>query len=210
MRLTKAFLFFILMAIVGVSIFALLSRKVPTPAELLKAEQEVYSTVLPDTRNAYSIEINKFQVVEYTSPGELKSNFPEDNTGLDADFVNKIPHLKQETWEDYQEKNKMSYPIKTYLPFTSEVILVNPSGAGISSGTNDTEFYWWVALSRIGFDSSLTQALVLVEDCMGESCYESKNAFMYSQGICMFLEKENEEWKIKYQERVWLTEAPAP
>ena len=209
MKVKRAFLFFIVVAVIGVSTFVLLSPNKPTPAELLKAEQEVYSAVLQDTRNAYSIEINKFQVVEYTSPEELKGYFPEDSADYSVDFK-EIPDLKKETWKDYQEKNKVSQPIKNYLPFTTEVILVNPSGVGISSGTNDRQFYWWVSLSRIGFDSSLTQALLLVGDCMGESCFGNSNVSMYSQGYYMFLKKENEKWIIQNQQRNWLIEVPSP
>ena len=209
MGVKRTFLFFIGAAVIGVSMFVLLTLSRPTPAELLKAEREVYSAVLQDMRNAYSIEINKFQVAEYTSPEELKGYFPEDSAGYSVDFT-EIPDLKKETWKDYQEKNKVSHPIENYLPFTLDVILVDPSGVGIDNGTNDKRFYWWISFSRIGFNSSLTQALVLIGDCRGESCFGNSNVSMYSQGYYVFLEKEKEEWTIRNQQRNWLIEVPAP
>jgi len=212
MKIKTVFPFFILFTIIGASIFVFLAHNKPTPAEVLQAEQDIYSLLLENQRNDYfGIHVDKFQIVEYTNSGEFKENIPADSAFSSIGFDTKnFPNLKRETWSDFKEKNKTSSSIKDYLPITLDIILVNPSGVGINNGTNDKEFYWWVSFSRIGFDSSLTQALVLVVDCRGESCYQSTKFSMYNIGAYMFLEKEKENWKIKKRQGAWLIEAPAP
>lgn len=193
----------IIIVIIGVGLFVVLQNKQPIPAELLKAEQEVYATLLLDQKNAYSDPTETFQIIEYTNSGELQGNTPGDSAGYQIGFdIDEFPNLQRRTWADYQEKNKVSYPIKDFLPSTADVIMVNPA--------NGEQLYWWVSFSRIGFNPSLTQALVLVGDCRGEACYDSEGVFMYSQGFYVFLQKENGAWIITSRRDVWFIEAPSP
>ena len=175
----------------------------PTPAELLKAEQEVYAALLQDQKNAYSDPTDTLQIIEYTNSGELRGNTPLDSAGYHLDFdPQEFPDLNRKTWIDFQEKNQISYPIKEYFPASAEVLLVDP--------TNGEQLYWWVSFSRIGFDPSLTQALVLVGDCRGEACFDSTSESMYSMGDYIFLQKENGEWIVKDWQDAWFIEAPSP
>ena len=123
-----------------------------------------------------------------------------DDTG--SFVIDGFTDLQRKTLTDYLEKNEDSYPIKGFLPPTANVKLVNPA--------NGEQLYWWVSFSRIGFNSSLTQALVLVEDCRGDLCFDGSGDFMYRQGYYVFLQKENGEWIIKDQLEAWLIEAPSP
>lgn len=200
----------VIIAIIGAGLFIVLQNKQPpTPAELLKAEQEVYTALLLYQKGTYSSEyvygtvIDKHQLIEYTNSGELQGNTPMDSAGYHGDFdIEKFPDLQQKTWTDYQEKNKVSYPIKEFLPSTADVVLVNPA--------NGEQLYWWVSFSRIGFNSSLTQALVLVGDCRGELCYNDAGVFMYSQGFYVFLQKKYGKWIIKDRQDAWFIESPSP
>jgi hypothetical protein len=192
-----------LLTILGIGAFLFSQQNKPAPAEVLKAEQEVYSFLLQDQKNAYSDETDQIQLVEHTNSGELQGYAPIDHAGIYGSFnEDEFPTLQRKTWMDYQKKNKVSYPIKDYLPSSAEVIFVNPASG--------KQLYWWVSFSRIGFNSSLTQALVLVGDCRGEACYDSAGIYMYSMGDYVFLQKKNREWTIQGRQRVWFTEAPSP
>jgi len=193
----------VIIAVIGAGLFVVLQNNQPTSAKLLKAEQEVYAALLLDQKNAYNDPTDTFQIIEYTNSGELRGNTPGDSAGYHLEFeVNDFPDLHQKTWNDYQEKNKETYPIKEFLSPTENMILVNPA--------NGKQLYWWVSFSRIGFNSSLTQAFVLVGDCRGKACYDSNGVFMYSQGFYELLEKENGKWIIKDQQDAWFIEAPSP
>ena len=207
----RVFLLLILAVIVGVITYVFLSNKEPAPDELLNAEQKVYSALLTDQRKAYNIDPGKFQIVEYTNSGELRGNTPSDSAGYSLELdIDKFPQLQPETWADFQENNKTSYPINEYLPSTADVILVNPDNFETNSGANSDHFYWWVSFSRIGFNSSLTQALVLVGDCRGESCYNTTSVSIYSQGSYVLLQQKNGEWEIQSYQEAWFIEAPSP
>lgn len=200
MAIKRAFLLLTLLVIIGVSAFMFLRHKSSDPAARLAAEREVYSRLLLEQKNA---DIKVQQIVEYTNSGQLQGNIPIDSAGLSASFnIGEFPDLQRETWIDFQEQNKVSYPIEDYLPSTVNMLLIDP--------VNSEQLYWWLSYSRVGFNSSLTQALVLVGDCRGESCYDSTSTSMYSQGYYVFLQKENEEWTIQGQQDSWFIEAPSP
>jgi len=61
----------------------------------------------------------------------------------------------------------------------------------------------WIYFSRIGFDSYLTQALVVREEYFG--C-NSNGDCSYGRGSLLFLEKLNDKWVIKRELEWWLTE----
>lgn len=194
---------FVSLVIIGIGIFVLLQQNQPAPAEILQAEHEVYSLLLLDQKNAYSDVTDKLQIVEYTNYGELRGNTPLDSAGIHGSFdMDEFSNLQRTTWLDYQKKNQVAYPIKDYLPSPADVIFVNPS--------KGEQLYWWVSFSRIGFNSSLTQALVLVGDCRGTSCYDTTSISMYSMGNYVFLQKIDGKWNIQGRQEVWFIEAPSP
>lgn len=189
--------------LLGIGLFLVLQYKQPTPEEISKAEQEVYSILLQKQQYAYNDPTDVFQILEYTNSGELQGNTPGDSAGFHSEFdAKEFPGLQQNTWSDYQEKNKVSYPIKDFLSPEENVTFVNPA--------NGNQLHWWISFSRIGFNSSLTQALVLVGDCRGEACYDPAGIFMYSQGFYVTLQKKNGKWEIQDQQAAWFIEAPSP
>jgi hypothetical protein len=203
MMAKRVVLLLIFLAGIALGIFIHIQQSKRSQAKILNAEHEVYSFLLEDQKNAYSDETDQLHIVEYTNSGELQGSMPADSAGYrDSLDKNEFPKLQSSTLIDYQEKNQISYPIQDYLPATANVIYVNLS--------NGEQKYWWVSFSRIGFNSSLTQALVLVGDCRGEACYDSNGIFMYSMGDYVFLEKKNGAWTIQDSQRVWFIEAPAP
>ena len=101
-----------------------------------------------------------------------------------------LPMAKQETLFDFRESNKQTYPIQSYLPITVETIVTNNSGDGQT---------WWISFSRVGFNLSLTEAVVLVEehlDCRNGSC-------SYGTGNLVYLHKVDNQWMIQDQFMYW-------
>jgi hypothetical protein len=203
MTAKRIFLLFTVLALISTGSFMILRTNEPSAAELFKAEQEVYSFLLSEQRQAYSTNTDKFQILEYTNSGEFQGGSVENSAGIHLNTgIEPFPDLKPQVWADFQEKNKISYPMKDYLPPTEDVILVNLA--------NSEQLYWWISFSRIGFNSSLNQALVLLGDCRGESCYDNTISSIYSQGFYIFLQKKSGEWTIQDRQYSWFIEAPAP
>jgi len=200
----KVLVLFTLLVIIGIVIFISIQRHHATPAELLKAEHDIYSLLLLEQKNAYSDKTDQIQLVEFTNSGDLQGHMFGNSAGIQKSFsVSDLPKLQISTWMDYQEKNKNSYPIKDFLPSAADVIFVNPA--------NGKQLYWWVSFSRIGFNSSLTQALVLVGDCRGAACYDKTSGSIYSMGDYVLLQKISGRWNIQSRENTWFFEGfPAP
>jgi hypothetical protein len=168
--------------------------------ELLQAENEIYTLLLLEQRNAYSDATSVIQVVEFTNSGEPQFGSLGGMEMLTEEKAFRyFSDLEEKTLLDFQEKNIEAYPIKNYLPDSAPVLLVNP--------TDGEQLYWWVSYSRIGFNPSMTQALVLIGDCRGSSCYDDTNDSMYSSGFYVVLEKEGGEWVIKQRQDVWHSES---
>jgi len=140
------------------------------------------------------------QLVEFTNSGEPQFGSLGSIEMLTEEMAFwYFSDLEEKILLDYQKKNTEAYPIKNYLPDSAPVLLVNP--------TDGNQLGWWVSYSRIGFNSSLTQALVLVGDCRGTSCYYSANVSMYSTGVYWLLEKKDEKWTIKDGQMDWRYES---
>lgn len=200
----KALVLSTLLVIIGIGIFVFVQQNQPTPAEILKAEQEIYALLLAKQRDAYNDATDEIQLVEFTNSGKFQLGVPVGGAGIlqGGLELKLLTGLEGKTLLDFQKKNTASYPIKGYLPDSANVILVNPAAG--------KQLFWWVSFSRIGFNPLVTQALVLVGDCRGESCFDSTSSSMYSTGTFWLLEWENEEWIIKEGQDVWHIEAPAP
>jgi len=170
----------IAVAIVSASIivFARL-RPNPSPITRLEAEREVLATLLADP--AYS-EVKVFPIAQDTTLGRFEESisledFPSTFAGL--------PQVKRETLFDFQEINSQPYPIQDYLPTNVE-----------TTGESQT---WWISFSRVGFDSSLTEALVLIEEHL--DCHEGNCS--YGTGNLVFLQKIDNKWGIQDRFMYW-------
>ena len=194
----KAIIPFSLLTIIGAGLLFLFPLNKPTADDILYAEQEVYSFLL-DEKNLHT----KKYLIEYTNAGEIKGHIPIDFAGFSREIgLDDFPEMQEETWIDYQEKNKVSYPVENYLSSTKYLTLVNYD--------NRDQLNEWVSFSRIGFNQSLSQALVLIGDCSGEACFDNTSNYMLSVGYFVFLEKKNGKWTILGQPRIWFVEAPSP
>lgn len=178
-------LFYLLAIVTGVGVFAffLISPKI-TPASRLKAEQEIYSLLLTDRRIGGE---KANPISQYTTLGEFEGITSERSIKL---IVDGLPTLQQETLSDFHQNNKVTYLIKNVLPPTNRAPLINPK---------DGQQIWWVSFSRIGLNSRVTQALVLVE--VHAAC---KNGVCeYGTGNIILLQKIMGKWVILKRLETW-------
>lgn len=136
---------FILLTIasIGASLFLWFKSK-PSPISRLAEEQKVYSVVLADF---------VYQIEEHTTIGLVS----DDLKGYLTSAAAEIPGLKKETMLDFQNNNAQTYLLKDYLPSVNDDILLSANDI-----QSLPESSGWIALSRVGFNSSFTQALVLL------------------------------------------------
>jgi hypothetical protein len=166
----------------------------PSPILRLEAEREVFAVlftleVFPDTKS---------QIEPYTSLGD---SLYEPNE--EADFVmNGFPDMKEEIIRDFQENNKQPFPIKDYLPSRVDDVFLSPPKDPLNSRQ--------ISISRAGFNSQLTQALILVGDCYGDACFSDTGQFMYSTGTYFFLQNYDGKWAIRDKLFAWVGELPPP
>ena len=176
-----------LVIIVGASIFALVKfQDKRTPVARLAEEREVYLVLLADE----SVSDGIYPIVEFTTLGDLKECSSRDCTQFIFDG---LPEIRRTTVVDFQRNNSQSYPVQEYLPSAPafDVRLVDPAENG--------ELLWRMSFSRIGFNSSLDQALVIVEEyaaCQHGACE-------YGTGNFVLLHKVNEEWTIQDYLEIW-------
>ena len=197
----RLFLGITLLAIIGAGVFLFLRQK-PSAEIHLQAEREIYSVLFASMVSPDELsKINDFTLIdEYTSLGDSQGCTPE--SWCYPFITEDLPQLKQATLEDFREKNNQSYLMKEYLPSTIDNSLL---------AINDQKEYWWrISFSRIGFNSSFTQALVLVGDCRGDGCFSDEGEFIYGRGYFSLLEKVNGKWIIQDEAFAWITEKPSP
>lgn len=204
MTIKRILLLFLGITIVAAVLFLLWKFREPTPAELLQAEQEIYALLLEEQKYAYNDLPDAIQVVELTNSGEFQPGVPPSGLGLFRKSLELkyFSSLEERTLLDYQTKNAKPYPIKNYLSDSANIILVNPA--------DGKQLHWWVSFSRIGFNSSITQALVLIGDCRGEACYDNDSVYIYSWGEYVVLKRIDGKWIVKERQSAWHVESPAP
>jgi hypothetical protein len=109
--------------------------------------------------------------------------------------------IKPETLEDFEQKNKESFPIEKKFPTKANYTLLNKKDWGETLNwdnfqkkiPNSVGLY---IFSRVGFSKEGTQALVFVASYCGELC---------GKGNYYFLKKENGEWKIVSELNRWVS-----
>jgi hypothetical protein len=201
MRTKRLFPAIVVLAIVGGGVF-LFVRQQPSHEARLEAEREIYSILFASLVAPEEIsEIKDFTLIdEYTSLGDSRGCTPEN--WCYPSIIEDVPQLRQATLADFREKNNESYPLREYLPSTIDNSLL---------AIDAQKAYWWrLSFSRIGFNSSLSQALVLVGDCRGDGCFSSQGEFIYGRGFFSLLEKVDGKWVIQDEAFAWITEKPAP
>ncbi len=172
-------------AIIGIGVIAtLLFKPSLTPVARLEAEHEIYSILLTDPRFSDG---QTNLILEYTTLEEFQENTSENS----VQFITEgLPTLKRETLVDFQEINKVAYPIKDFLPSLNNYLLVNPI---------DNQQIWWTSFSRIGLNSSATQALIIVKffaACENGGCE-------YGTGNFVLFKKVDDKWTIEEYLEIW-------
>ena len=201
MRNRKVILNFTFLILIGISALAIsLFQSLPTPTSRLSAEREIYLTIIHGVLGIFPEEL--LEVREYTHIDELTILGEGEFQGCTSEWctqfiANRMPNLKQDTLIDFQKQNRQSFSIKDYLPPIIENSLMHPDD--IQQITRHISF------SRIGFNSSLTQALVIVEDCHGDGC-SNGSGDIYSIGDFLLFRKYNGEWVVEYRFNAWITE----
>jgi hypothetical protein len=129
----------------------------PPQASRIQVEQEIYSVLL---NSPYIRGSNVWG--EHTSLGDVD---------LSPDTIQYIknlsPSIMDSTLNDFQKSNRQSHFLKGYLPANNDYLFL--SDAEVELLFSDWEAFsnehpdvvGFISLSKIGFDSSYTQALVL-------------------------------------------------
>ena len=168
------------------AVWNLRTTSLPSSSDQVEAEKEIYSLLLTGLYTADGVPL-----AEYTTLGNLGYN----DTSQEAfsRWDNQNPDLKQETFSNFLELNQQPYSIREYLPREISDQIIEQQG-------------WWVSLSRIGFNSQLTQALVVRDRNMG--C-DSKGVCCYGEGSILFLQKKDNRWIIEDELTTWIGECTA-
>jgi hypothetical protein len=166
----------------------------------------VTSSQSPDSRleeeqAIYSIILNEEDLLgEKTEPGGFDANDYHDYV------EERLPELKEETWNDYQEVNTQSYFLKNYLPANMPFTIL--SGAEIEQIYQDgweahkdkyPNSYRIMSFSRVGFDSRFSQALVLK---VSSAPTEEGG---YSEATFLLFQKKDGEWTLVQELMAWIT-----
>jgi hypothetical protein len=156
---------------------------------------------LAEEQAIYSIIISREDLLaEKTEPGGFDANEYRD-------YVEKrLPELREETWNDYQEVNTQSYSFKNYLsvnmPFTFlsgvEIEQIYQKGWEAYKDKYPNS-YRITSFSRIGFDSRFSQALVL-------KVYSAPTEEGgYSEGTFLLFQKKHGVWTLVQELMAWIT-----
>ncbi len=151
---TKRFVIVLsLSLIVGIGLFQAYFGIPFRPVSRLEAEQEIYSALIKET---YILE-------EHTALGDV--DLSEETIQYIKD---EAPGVKDDTLADFRENNNQSYFLKDYLPANPDYVFL--SDAEVEQFYNDWESFSNQhpnvhvinSFSRVGFNSTFTQAIVLI------------------------------------------------
>jgi len=95
----------------------------------------------------------------------------------------------QEALQDFKAKNSHGFKLKRLFDLKADYILVNEQN---NPGVEDI-----VGLSRVGFNTNKTQAVVHIDDI---------KRWYISMGYLMHLEKKGDVWKVKGMEMTYIGE----
>ena len=115
-----------------------------------------------------------------------------------------IPSINQETFNDLKQKNCKEYPLENHFDLSTKVILLSEQDVK-EQFPNDFYFDLYAKypfsqgmmhLSRVGFNSNETQALVYIENY---------REILDAAGYFVLLVKENGCWIIQGEVNVWVS-----
>ena len=119
--------------------------------------------------------------------------FIRDYTDLPESIVSNLigsqEGQNQEALQDFKAKNSHGFKLKRLFDLKADYILVNEQN---NPGVEDI-----VGLSRVGFNTNKTQAVVHIDDI---------KRWYISMGYLMHLEKKGDVWKVKGMEMTYIGE----
>jgi hypothetical protein len=165
-----------------------------SPRNRLKEEQKIYSMLIDED----------VLLMEKTS---LESG------DWSSYIKNGLPKIEQETLIDFQDKNRETYSLKDHLPKNLSVTFMTQTElqeiAGDDSGRIFHERYpnasGYIWVSRIGFNSSFTQALVIKS---GAYTFTSNSGLFYhwsGGGSYILLKKAGSRWRVIGELAAWVS-----
>jgi hypothetical protein len=153
----------------------------------VEAEREIYSALISEN---YIFE-------EQTTLGEL--DLSEETVQY---IKGEAPGIKDDSLADFQENNSQSYPLKDYLPTNTNYVFVGDRE--VEQFYNDWEAFSKQhpnahvinSFSRIGFNSTFTQAIVWI----GSEAKTSDAPFEYTgDGLIYVFRRIGNRWIEQYQ-----------
>lgn len=152
-----------------------------------------------DDAHAYGPESEEYEVysalVEEVVAAEKRSGpVPiRDRTGCPKSVVEMassgIDAVKPETWEEFKAKNVQEYPLEERFNLSV--------GYDLANERNDPDAKGILGLSRVGFDSERSQALVHLDEIA---------AWYISSGSFVLLVKEDGAWRVEETRMTYLGE----
>jgi hypothetical protein len=118
----------------------------------------------------------------------------------------KIPALDEETLKNFQSQNEQSYLLQRLFKLDANYVLISPEKIGDYFGKDGG---WWPAyykdypesqglmmVSRVGFNSEMTQALVYASNQSGD---------LAGEGFFVLLARDKGVWKVKKKVFIWIS-----
>jgi hypothetical protein len=163
--------------------------------QMLNADAaKIGGSVVPEAEEyaVYSALIEERFIVQGNRIGPIPIRDYTHYTGFENRDVPKgaiFEDLEMETWEDFRAKNLQDYPLGDLFNLSIDHMLVceneNPNATDI------------VGLSRVGFNSEKSQALIQIDEIRG---------WYISNGFFVLMTKDDGAWKIEESEMFYLGE----
>ena len=170
----------------------------------------------PEEYQVYHALISERFLQGHSDEGGIKTLVIEDRTGMGFDSANdksfaeglkKEMGLDESVAKDFALINQKPYPLYNLFGFKSPVRMVDQATLdGFSK--NGVEGYWdlfykkfpdsqgLITLSRVGFNSTRTQALVYIGNSCGGLC---------GTGYYVRLDKQGNVWKVTKNSMAWIS-----
>jgi hypothetical protein len=170
------------------------SKPAPSQADIEKEEQVVYSFFVSGGKGPALI-------LENTA-----TNISKDDAENITNYVEtSLPSISNDTLKSFQERNTQPGQLSPDMQLGVDYVLLNQEQLSqITSQSNWNEVLadkypgsnGYMIFSRVGFNKSLTQAVLYVGEVAGP---------LMGAGYYYLLEKQNGEWVIKEQVMIWIS-----
>lgn len=172
-----------------------------TPASVVTEEYAVYETVIESIYVTEGIKL--IVIMDHTTTGVSAGQ----SLDTEMEYLKKSlgAAIESATLNDYETRNEQTQELDRRFSLDAQYVLISESEVTeiFESGDDWSQFYATypnspgiVALSRVGFNAEMNQALVYVED---HAAYGS------AQGLYVFLTKQEKGWVIQRMIVAWVS-----